>query len=205
MLRFFLKKCHFVYSSIKTFDHHVFRLGLCTLEKKIQVIKNLKFSRTFRELKIGLGFFDYYRKFVEWYVTIEKFLLKLKTKDFKNDFAKSQIRLKWTNKIFLQKKAIKNKSKTKKRNRNRTNIFNWKKETKKQFQMKTNLENIRDRRKIRDHHFDFRFKFWNPTKNVSEREKHWKKHWSRFQFSFFSIFLDLLCHGNSQEYLRVFV
>jgi hypothetical protein len=59
-----LKKCHFVYSSIKALRHHVSRLRLSILKKKIEIIKVLRFSKTLRDLEIELKFFDYYRKFV---------------------------------------------------------------------------------------------------------------------------------------------
>jgi len=56
-----LSKCHFVYPSIKALGHHVFRLDLSIIKKKINAIKVTKFPRNLRDLKVRLRFFDYYR------------------------------------------------------------------------------------------------------------------------------------------------
>ncbi len=79
-----LSKSHFAYPNIKALGHHVSRLGISTMEEKIEIIKNLKFPKLLRELETGLGFFEYYRGFVPWYSFIEKPLVKLKTQAFKD-------------------------------------------------------------------------------------------------------------------------
>ena len=48
-----------------------------------------------RELNHELKFFNYYRKFVEWYVWIKRPLHRLKIKKFKNASIKSSARLRW--------------------------------------------------------------------------------------------------------------
>ena len=96
-----LKKCHFVYFNIKTLKHYVFRLRFSILKKKIQAIRDFRFSRTFRELETVIKFFDYYRKFVIWYVYKKKSLQQLKTTEFKNSFLKKNVRFQWINKIKL--------------------------------------------------------------------------------------------------------
>ena len=90
-----LKKCHFAYPSIKALGHHVSRLGLSTLEEKTKAIRELQFPRNLRELDHGLGFFGYYRRFVEWYAWIEKPLHRLKTRGFKGAPTKGSARLRW--------------------------------------------------------------------------------------------------------------
>ena len=102
-----LKKCHFAYSSIKILKHHVFCLNLSIIEKK-KTIKSLRFSWFLKKLEIKLEFFEYYRKFVSWYATIEKSLLDLKTQDFKNNFLKENFRTQWTlNTKFRFEKSFK--------------------------------------------------------------------------------------------------
>ena len=109
----FLAKCHFAYSSIKAFEHHVSRLDLSILKKKTEIIRKLKFFEILKKLKIDLNFFDYNKKFVKWYVDIKKSLQILKTLEFKNNFVKNKIRLKWANRTKfvrvdeLEKKQIK--------------------------------------------------------------------------------------------------
>ena len=104
------KKCHFAYSSIKTLNHYVFRLGMSILEKKIKTIKKLKFFKTLHELKTAIEFFDYYRKFVTWYAWKKKFLLKLKILNFKNSFVKKNSRLRWANRIRIKDSSSSKKS-----------------------------------------------------------------------------------------------
>ena len=103
-----LKKCHFAFLSIKILKHHVFRLNLNTIEKKTKTINNFKFSRSLKKLEIKLKIFDYYRKFVSWYATIEKSLLDLKIQDFKNNLLKKNFRIQWTlNTKFRIEKSFK--------------------------------------------------------------------------------------------------
>ena len=87
-----LKKCHFVYFNIKTLKHYVSKLKFNILKKKIEAIRFFRFSRTFRELKTIMKFFNYYRKFVVWYIWKKKSLQQLKTTKFKNDFFKKNAR-----------------------------------------------------------------------------------------------------------------
>jgi hypothetical protein len=84
---FSLSKSHFDYSSIKILKHHVNRLKISIMKKKIEVIKNLKFFVTLKNLKKELSFFEYY---VLWYSFIEKSLIKLKTQIFKKILKKDR-------------------------------------------------------------------------------------------------------------------
>jgi hypothetical protein len=86
---FFLFKSHFDDSSIKTLKHHVNRLKINIMKKKIEIIKNLKFLVTLKNLK-EFDFFEYYRNFVSWYSFIEKSLIKLKTQIFKKALKKDK-------------------------------------------------------------------------------------------------------------------
>ena len=60
-----LKKCHFAYLNIQALGHHVSKLELNIIEKKIQTIRDFQFFKILKKLKTNLGFFEYYRKFVK--------------------------------------------------------------------------------------------------------------------------------------------
>ena len=87
-----LAKCHFAYPSIKALGHHVSRLGVSTLEEKVEAVRGMSFPSTLRQLETGLGFFGYYRKFVPHYAAIARPLMKLKTRGFKDSPPKGQPR-----------------------------------------------------------------------------------------------------------------
>jgi hypothetical protein len=99
-------KSHFNYSNIKTLKHHVNWLKINIMKKKIEVIKNLKFLVTLKNLKKELDFFEYYRNFVLWYSFVEKSLIKLKTQIFKKVFKKNRQRFEWTLKIYLKQSDL---------------------------------------------------------------------------------------------------
>jgi hypothetical protein len=103
---FFLFKSHFDYSSIKILKHHVNRLKISIMKKKIEIIKNLKFFVTLRNLKKELDFFEYYRNFVSWYSFIEKSSIKFKTQIFKKVFRKDRQRFEWTLKTYLEQSDL---------------------------------------------------------------------------------------------------
>ena len=98
-----LFKCHFVYSSIIVLDHHVSRLELSILEKKIEIIRKMSFSRNLKEFEMRLKFFDYYRFFVNHYAVIARSLVKLKIKSFASDFVKNRSRRDHVNRVRLRK------------------------------------------------------------------------------------------------------
>jgi predicted XRE-type DNA-binding protein len=102
----FFFKSHFDYSNIKTLKHHVNRLKINIMKKKIEVIKNLKFFVTLKNLKKELDFFEYFRNFVSWYSFIEKSLIKLKTQIFKKILRKDRQRFEWTLKIYLEQSDL---------------------------------------------------------------------------------------------------
>ena len=84
----FLSKCHFAYSNIKVLNHWINRFKFNIFEKKIEIIRKLIFFKILKKLKIAFDFFEYYRKFVTWYIFIEKFLQQLKMQKFKNNSIK---------------------------------------------------------------------------------------------------------------------
>ena len=91
-----LKKCHFAYFSIKVLKHHVSKFELSILKKKTKIIRKFQFFKNLKKLNHELKFFNYYRKFVEWYVWIERSLYRLKIKEFKNVSIKNSVKLRWT-------------------------------------------------------------------------------------------------------------
>jgi hypothetical protein len=67
-----LSKCHFAQPGVKALGHFVSRLGLSTMEEKVEAVQALKFPETLQELEYGLGFFGYYRKFVQHFASISR-------------------------------------------------------------------------------------------------------------------------------------
>ena len=105
-------KCHFAYLNIKTLKHHVNRFDLNTLKEKTDIICRLMFFKILRKFEIELSFFDYYKKFVTWYVVKERFLVIFKTLNFKNSFNKKKSRLRWANGTRLKINELIESSKT---------------------------------------------------------------------------------------------
>jgi hypothetical protein len=133
----FFFKSHFDYSIIKTWKHHVNRLKINIMKKKIEVIKNLKFFMTLKNLKKEFDFVEYYRNFVSWYSFIEKSLIKFKTQIFKKILRKDKQRLEWAFKTYFEQSNLNlMKSEYQKNSRNiesfKICINAWK-ELKKQF------------------------------------------------------------------------
>ena len=90
-----LKKCHFAYLSIKVLKHHVLKFKFSILKKKTKIIRKFQFFKNLKKLNHELEFFNYYRKFVEWYIWMKKSLHRLKIKEFKNVSIKNSVRLRW--------------------------------------------------------------------------------------------------------------
>ncbi len=103
---FFLFKSHFDYLNIKILKHHVNRLKINIMKKKVEVIKNLKFFVTLKNLKKELDFFEYYRNFVSWYSFIKKSLIKFKTQIFKKIFRKDKQKFEWALKTYLEQSNL---------------------------------------------------------------------------------------------------
>ena len=78
-----LSKCYFAQPSLQALGHYVSRLGLSTVLEKTEAIRALKFPETLQGLENGLGFFNYYRMFVEGYAAIAKPLNDCKTRGFR--------------------------------------------------------------------------------------------------------------------------
>ena len=91
-----ISKCFFAYPSVQALGHRVSRLGLSTLEEKIQAVKSLLFPATLQELEHAIGFFGYYRKFVEFFASICEPLVIVKTKGLKGAPVKGRLREQYT-------------------------------------------------------------------------------------------------------------
>ena len=89
------KKCHFAYPSVKLLGHHVSRLGISTAEDKVEAIRLKDFPTNLRQLEAGLGFFNYYRKYVANYASIADPLNQLKTVGFRKAPVKGRARDKY--------------------------------------------------------------------------------------------------------------
>ena len=53
------------------------------MDEKVEAVREMKFPRNLRELETGLGFFGYYRKFIEHCAAIARPLVQLKTEGFR--------------------------------------------------------------------------------------------------------------------------
>ena len=99
-----LAKYYFAYFNIKVLNYHVFKLKLSTTKKKVDVIRRIKFLKNLRELEVDLEFFEYYRDFVNHYITIIKLLIKFKIRDFVNNSMKEKSRREHATRIKLRQK-----------------------------------------------------------------------------------------------------
>jgi hypothetical protein len=79
-----LLKCHFVQLGLKALGYWVDRLGLSTLDEKVEAIRAMQFLQTLSQLEITLGFFGYYRKFVSHFAGIARVMQALKTLGYKS-------------------------------------------------------------------------------------------------------------------------
>ena len=80
------------------------RFDFNTIEKKIETIRNIKFSRNFRDFEVDLNFFDYYRFFVNYYVIIIKSFVRLKTQNFIDASIKKRKKRNYFEKITLKQR-----------------------------------------------------------------------------------------------------
>ena len=80
------------------------RFDFNTIEKKIETIRNMKFSRNFRDFKIDLKFFNYYRFFVNHYAIIIKSLVRLKIQNFIDVSIKKRKKRNYFEKIILKQR-----------------------------------------------------------------------------------------------------
>ncbi|CZT02527.1 uncharacterized protein RCO7_06258 [Rhynchosporium graminicola] len=78
-----LSKCFFAQPSIQALGHYVSRLGLSTLQEKVEAIRTWEFPSNLSELETALGFFGYYRSFVPHYASVAAPLIELKTLGFR--------------------------------------------------------------------------------------------------------------------------
>jgi hypothetical protein len=87
-----LAKCFFAQPGLRALGHFVSRLGLSTVEQKVEAVRALAFPTNLQELEHGLGFFGYYRKFVPYFAAIARPLQILKTRGFKGVSVDKKIR-----------------------------------------------------------------------------------------------------------------
>jgi len=73
-------KCYFAYFFIKALRYYVSRLGLTTLEKKSTAVKRFAYLKNLAEFESDLEFFNYYRKFIDYYIYIAEPLEELKAR-----------------------------------------------------------------------------------------------------------------------------
>ena len=128
---FVFVKCYFVYSNIKTSNHHVFKFDLNTTKNKIKTIWKMIFFKKFRNLKINFEFFEFYRFFVDHFAIIVKFFIKFKIQKFVNESIKNKSKRKLAIRMRLQQKMKKFRNFNKKLNVNDECRRIWKKFKKK--------------------------------------------------------------------------
>ena len=103
------------------------RFDFNIIEKKIEIIRNMKFSRNFRDFEVDLRFFDYYRFFVNYYAIIIKSFVQLKIQNFIDVSIKERKRRNHFEKIILKQRhetRMKNKFYDKRRFTNTIDSFN---------------------------------------------------------------------------------
>ena len=95
-------KCHFGYQDIKLLGHRISRLGLSTLEEKVQAILAIQYPETIKQAMVILGMFNYYRNFIDSFAIIAAPLydgLKGSLKDTSlanlSPKAKAKVRSRW--------------------------------------------------------------------------------------------------------------
>jgi len=95
-------KCHFGYQDIKLLGHRISRLGLSTLEEKVQAILAIPYPETVKQAMVILGMFNYYRTFIDSFALIAAPLydgLKGSLKDTNlsnlSPKAKAKVRARW--------------------------------------------------------------------------------------------------------------
>lgn len=79
-----LTKCFFLQPSIKALGRHVSRLGIATLEDKVEAIRALEFPKNLRGVEHVIGLFGYYRQYIPYFADIIAPLQELKKIGFKD-------------------------------------------------------------------------------------------------------------------------
>ena len=70
-------KCHFGYDHVDLLGHHVSKDGTWVQKKQVEKVENLPNPKNVHEVRIGLGLFGYYRRFVEDFALVARPLNKL--------------------------------------------------------------------------------------------------------------------------------
>ena len=73
-------KAHIAYFDVKALGHKVGRLGLGTLEDKVEAMRRLPVPQNLKELEVALNTFGYYRQFVPGFAQIAKPLYDAKNR-----------------------------------------------------------------------------------------------------------------------------
>src|SRR5204862_4345877 len=89
-------------SLIQLLGHHVSRLGIATTNDKVEVIHQMPFPKTLKQLETGIGFFNYYRRFVHHYTAIAEPINYLKTLQLRSAPRKGRAREEYTRRNVLQ-------------------------------------------------------------------------------------------------------
>ena len=98
-----ISKYVFAFPLIKALGHHISRLGLYTLPQKVAAILVIAFPSNLRELKHVIGFFGYYRNFINHYAVVTDLMVRVKTKGFKDAVTQGNARKKYTQgKILIE-------------------------------------------------------------------------------------------------------
>jgi len=63
-------KCHFGYQDIKLLGYRISRLGLSTLEEKLQAILAIPYPETVKQAMVILGMFNYYGTFIDSFALV---------------------------------------------------------------------------------------------------------------------------------------
>lgn len=96
-----ISKCFFAFPSIQALGHHVSRLGLHTSPNKVAAILAFAFPLSLQDLEHILGFFSYYRPFMDHYTVVAEPLIVSKTKGFKQAPTKGIARAKHARRMIL--------------------------------------------------------------------------------------------------------
>jgi hypothetical protein len=67
-----LLKYHFVQPGLKALGYWVNRFGLNILDEKVEAVREIRFPGILAQLENTFGFFNYYRKFIDYYTGISQ-------------------------------------------------------------------------------------------------------------------------------------
>ena len=100
-ITFFATKYYFGYPSIKLLGYYISRLDITILPEKIKTIIKKAFLTNLKLLEYSIGFFNYYRCFIERFISIIILLVKLKKIGFCKNLPAGKAYNKFILKIIL--------------------------------------------------------------------------------------------------------